>query len=242
MIRAYEEDLAYIHDAGFGDFAREAAPGLLRMMRRAGIRSGLVVDLGCGSGIWARELVDAGFDVLGVDISSAMLALSRKLVPEGKFFRASLHHVELPRCVCVTSLGECLGYSFGESRVRNLLRRTFDRVFSALEPGGLFIFDMAEPARARQASRKYTLGTDWAVLFEAQTRRGGDVLERRITAFRKTGKLYRRSEEVHRVRLYPRSVIAGELREAGFRVRTLSGYGSNRFPRGIAGFLARKPV
>ena len=52
----YGEDLAYIHDVGFGDFALGAAPGMLEILRRSGIRGALVVDLGCGSGLWAREL------------------------------------------------------------------------------------------------------------------------------------------------------------------------------------------
>jgi SAM-dependent methyltransferase len=74
----YAPDLAAIHDAGFGGFARDAAPGLLRRLRRAGIRDGLVVDIGCGSGIWARALTDAGYDVLGVDVSEAMLQIARR--------------------------------------------------------------------------------------------------------------------------------------------------------------------
>jgi SAM-dependent methyltransferase len=69
----YGEDLAYIHDVGFGSFAREAAPGLLSILRKAGIRSGRVIDLGCGSGIWAAALCGAGYDVVGVDISADML-------------------------------------------------------------------------------------------------------------------------------------------------------------------------
>src|SRR5689334_5247848 len=66
---AYQDDLAYIHDAGFGGFARGSAPGLLTLFRRNGITGGLVVDLGCGSGIWANELAGSGYQVLGVDIS-----------------------------------------------------------------------------------------------------------------------------------------------------------------------------
>jgi SAM-dependent methyltransferase len=77
----YAPDLAAIHDAGFGGFARDAAPGLLRRLRRAGIRDGLVVDIGCGSGIWARALTDAGYDVLGVDVSEAMLQIARRRAP-----------------------------------------------------------------------------------------------------------------------------------------------------------------
>jgi len=67
FVDAYETDLAYIHDRGFGDFARRSAPGLLKLLRQNGIVDGLVVDLGCGSGIWAHQLANAGFQVMGVD-------------------------------------------------------------------------------------------------------------------------------------------------------------------------------
>jgi len=50
----YGEDLAYIHDVGFGDFAWRAAPGVLARLQRHGVDHGTVVDLGCGTGIWAR--------------------------------------------------------------------------------------------------------------------------------------------------------------------------------------------
>ena len=60
---AYDNDLAYVHDVGFTDFAKESAPGLLKILRSAGVRERLVVDLGCGSGVWAQELVNAGYDV-----------------------------------------------------------------------------------------------------------------------------------------------------------------------------------
>ena len=53
----YDTDLAYVHDQGFGGFARASAPGLLTLLHDAGIRDGRIVDLGCGSGVWARELV-----------------------------------------------------------------------------------------------------------------------------------------------------------------------------------------
>ena len=74
----YSEDLAYIHDAGYGDFARGAAPALLGALRAHGITTGRVVDLGCGSGIWAALLLDAGYEVLGIDISPAMIRLAKK--------------------------------------------------------------------------------------------------------------------------------------------------------------------
>ena len=33
--KGYRQDLAYIHDVGFGDFAKNAAPGLLVMLRQS---------------------------------------------------------------------------------------------------------------------------------------------------------------------------------------------------------------
>ena len=54
MTESYKTDLAYIHDVGFGNYATNSAPGLLEILRQAGVSTGLVVDLGCGSGLWAR--------------------------------------------------------------------------------------------------------------------------------------------------------------------------------------------
>jgi hypothetical protein len=62
---AYEDDLAYIHDQGFGESARESAPGLLKGVRQNGISEGLVVGLGGGSEIWAKKLADCGYQVMG---------------------------------------------------------------------------------------------------------------------------------------------------------------------------------
>ncbi|MBI3844280.1 MAG: class I SAM-dependent methyltransferase [Planctomycetes bacterium] len=150
----YGEDLAYVHDVGFGAFAKTAAPGLLRLLRRHGIASGRVVDLGCGPGSWARTLGRAGYEVLGVDISKAMIARARRHAPMAKFVCASLHDVELPPCDAVTSLGECVNYLFDRKASRASLHRLFRRVHAALRPGGLFVFDVSdEQHRLRLYSR-----------------------------------------------------------------------------------------
>jgi len=67
-----------------------------------------------------------------------------------------------------------------------------------------------------------------------------DLLIRRMTAFRQVGKVCRRSQEVHRIRLYRREDLAGELRQAGFAVRTLRAYGSMHLPPAHAAFVATK--
>jgi SAM-dependent methyltransferase len=233
---AYGSDLAYIHDVGFGDFARKAAPGLLAILRRAGIRNGQIVDLGCGSGIWAAELIRRGYDVLGIDISPDMIKLARKHAPAARFVNESFLKSKLPPCDAVTAIGEIFNYTFDVRNSRQQLARLFRRVHEALRPGGVFIFDIAEPGGVLR--RSHAEGKDWAILFSAEASR--DILIRRMVTFRQLGKFYRRSHEAHRLRLYRSADIAAELRAAGFVVRVLRAYGRMPLPSGNAAFVATK--
>lgn len=245
-MEAYRNDLAYIHDAGFGDFARHAAPVLLDALRRRGIDDGLVIDLGCGSGILSQELAAAGYDVLGIDISEAMIAMARERVPQARFRVESLLQAELPPCIAVAAVGEAFNYLFDSGNTGRALLKLFRRIHRALKPGGLLLFDVAEPGRVAGTGpqRKHVEGEGWAVLVTLEEDRRRRLLTREITTFRQVedqaGDLYRRDQEVHRQRLLPRSEVAAQLRSLGFRVRTLTGYGSLRFARGQVGFLARK--
>ena len=100
---AYQHDLAYSHDTGFGGLARSSAPNLLNLFQQNGITEGQVVDLGCGSGIWARELTDAGYQVIGVDLSPAMIELAHQRVPEATFHVQSFLQFRMPPCRAVTA-------------------------------------------------------------------------------------------------------------------------------------------
>lgn len=235
----YGSDLAHIHDVGFGGFSRSAAPALLALLRRHRISGGLAVDLGCGSGIWLRELHESGFAVFGVDVSPAMIELARRRVPEGRFQCVNLAAARLPPCDVVTSLGECLNY-IGEDGAKTDLPKLFTRVWRALRPGGLFVFDLAEPGRGASRHR-HIEGPGWAVLVDVQEESESGTLTRRITSFRQTGEFYRRASEVHRLKLHRRSEVVRELRQIGFRVRTASRYGDEPLPPGCVAFLARKP-
>jgi SAM-dependent methyltransferase len=235
---AYSSDLAYIHDVGFGDFARGAARGLLALLRRAGICDGLVVDLGCGSGIWARELLRTGYQVLGVDISPATTSLARKNAPSARFVTASFLNVKLPTSVAVTALGECFNYAFDQSNGLRALQKLFRKVHHALVPGGMFVFDVAVPQNAPANRRAFVEGEGWAVL--AETRQDGATLVRTITSFRKTGKLYRRTQEVHRLRLYKANVLTKALRHQGFEVKIARSYGRYKVRPDMVVVIARK--
>jgi len=243
MADAYRDDLAHIHDAGFGALARAAAPVLLDDLRRRGVRRGLVIDLGCGSGLLSAELAAAGYDVLGIDQSPAFIDLARRRVPGGRFAVGSLWTVELPPCAAVAAVGECVNYQFDGPHPRGALAGLFGRAFAALSPGGPLLLDAAEPGRVPGpgASKTWTEGDGWAVLVTADEDPQHELLTRRITSFRRAGELYRRDHEVHTLRLWPRAEVAVGLRAAGFEVQALDGYRALPFAPGHVGFLARKP-
>ena len=240
-LEAYNQDLAYVHNVGFGSFAEQSAPGVLDILRRSGISSGLVTDLGCGGGLWARRLVDAGYTVLGIDLSPHMIAMARQRVPEGTFRTGSFLDVHFPPCAAITSLGECFNYLFDKRNGRSALRRLFRRAYRALQPGGVLVFDVAEPGRAEGWDRRFWVGRDWVCLTEYDHDQRRNRLTRRITTFRMAGRWYRRAEETHVQQLYEGSQVASDLRRIGFRVQTVRGYGAYRFPKALVGLIARKP-
>ncbi|MCA1994289.1 MAG: class I SAM-dependent methyltransferase [Coleofasciculus sp. S288] len=240
----YKEDLAFIHDVGFADYALKSAPGILEILHQSKIHEGLVVDLGCGSGLWAEELTKAYYQVLGVDISESLIAIARKRVPDAEFRIESLFKADIPPCNAVTSVGECLNYLFDPDNDCQTLIDLFCRIYSALTPGGVFVFDIAEPGQVIQESptKGFTEGEDWIVLVEKEENREKRTLTRRIITFRKEGEYYRRDDEVHHVQLYEATDIARKLSEVGFQIQTMRSYGEYALPRAHAAFIARKPA
>jgi len=238
----YGEDVAFVHEQGHADFALTAGPWIVQQLRVAGFNTGLIVDLGCGPGHWPAAATAAGFDVLGVDASAAMIARARARAPHARFRLASLLDVVVPSCVAVTALGECFNYRIDRRNDVASLARVFRRVHAALAPGGLFIFDVAGPGRAGPSgsSSAFRIGPDWAVASTTTEDRRTRQLTRRVTTFRKVGAGYRRREEVHRLRLYSAADVMRLLRHAGFSVRGVAGYGARRFPHALRGYVARK--
>ncbi|BAY20845.1 hypothetical protein NIES2100_05890 [Calothrix sp. NIES-2100] len=241
MQEYYKEDLAFIHDVGYSDYALKSAPGILEILAENNIREGLIVDLGCGSGLSAQEFTKAGYHVLGIDISEAMIAIARARVPNAEFRIGSLFEAEIPPCNAVTSIGECLNYLFDPHSDRQTLISLFQRIYSALTPLGVFIFDIAEPGQVTQGTTKgFTEGEDWVVLVEKEENQEQSILTRRIISFRKQGEHYRRSDEIHHQRLYQATDIANQLHQVGFQVQTMRSYGQYSLPKAHLAFIARK--
>jgi len=241
----YKQDLAYIHDVGHSDYALKSAPGILSILAEHHVRDGLIVDLGCGSGLLALAFTAARYQVLGIDISESMISLARAKVPTAEFRVESLFEADIPACDAVVSIGECLNYLFDANSTHSAIVQLFQRVYKALAPGGVFIFDIAEPGQMLPGitTRNFTEGEDWIVLVEKQEEQA--VLIRRIITLRKLKehqeKHYRRDDEVHRLRLHEATEVAEQLHQVGFQVQIMRRYGDYDLPKAHAAFVACKP-
>ena len=223
----YGVDLARIHHEAFADLARHAGPAIVGHLRAAGIRRGLIVDLGCGSGILARYLSERGYQVLGVDPSAAMVRIARRVAPAARFIQKRAEDVLLPPCMAVVATGEALTYLPERSAPTAHLRRHIHRVSRALRPGGLFVFDaIVEDGLEPMTYRTWRASRDWVVLADVAEDRRRHIVSRRITTFARCGATYRRSYSKHRVGVYQPGRVLQDLRTAGFAARTSPGYGN----------------
>lgn len=241
MNALYGQDLAYIQHVGFSDGARHLIPFLLKFLSARGVRSGRVVDLGCGDGQWLAALNAEGYTTLGVDWSHELTAIARKRAPASHIETGSVHAVPLPNCDAVTTIGEVLGYiPPGEARPN--LAETFRRIAAALRPRGWLIFDLyvgGEPTGAD--ARSWRDGKDWIVLAETLDDADRAIATRRIIAMRaEEGGRYRRTEETHRLLIADVDEVMASLTEAGFDAELSGSYGEHQLPRRRRAFFARR--
>jgi ubiquinone/menaquinone biosynthesis C-methylase UbiE len=96
-----------------------------------------VIDIGCGSGVFARELAER-HRVTGVDISAAQIELACRNVPEAAFIRADVLELELVPASfdAAVALFVVLHVPRGEHAA------LLAKIARWLRPGGLFLATM----------------------------------------------------------------------------------------------------
>jgi SAM-dependent methyltransferase len=222
----YGDAQARIHHERFGALARDAAVLVMNRLAGAGFTpdpTRTVLDLGCGSGIYAARLADAGYHVVGVDLSPAMVELARQAAPSADIAEGSVHDFPLPRAVAITALGEVLNYATDARAGLDALTLLAARAHDALEPGGVFVFDVSTPGRGTY-ERFHDAG-DWALGMHS-IEHDDQTLEREIVIFtRRPDEAFDRVDEHHVLRLYEEDDVRHALEDAGFDVEVRERYG-----------------
>jgi SAM-dependent methyltransferase len=226
-----------VHHLGFGFHADACAPGILALLEP--VRGGLVVELGCGSGLLTRHLVEAGHRVVATDASPAMLALARETVPDAEVRQPVLPNDPVPGCDAVVSVGHVLSYLPDEAGVEHALVAAA----AALLPGGVFALDLCDLRYGelrRDEPNSSRIADDWAIV----TRFGlpePNVFVREITAFvRKEDGTWRRDDERHENILVDASAVPALLAEHGVEARVARSFGGEGLPDGLVAIIGQK--
>ena len=226
----YGAEQARIHDSAFGVLAATAATDVLDLVRAGSHDRGLVVDLGCGSGILAGVVIDAGYDALGVDISSDMVTLARDRAPTGDFRVGSLHDLAIPDgCIAVCATGEALNYATDPSAGLDAFRQLAQRAFEALATRGVFVFDVSGPGRAgaSRVMHRFHRYDQWCLGMVAIESDDSSRLDRAISIFTvEADGRYRRSDEHHVQSLFDPTTLVTVLGDIGYEVEVLDNYAS----------------
>jgi SAM-dependent methyltransferase len=137
----YRRDLALVHHLGFGFHADACAPGILALLEPVRERGGLILELGCGSGLLTRHLVDAGHRVIATDASPAMVDLAREYAAGAEDVSVLvLPDDPLPASDAVVSVGHVVSYLDSREAVELALVA----IAAAVRPGGLFAVDICD--------------------------------------------------------------------------------------------------
>ncbi|KIK69198.1 hypothetical protein GYMLUDRAFT_639167 [Collybiopsis luxurians FD-317 M1] len=98
-----------------------------------------VLELGCGAGLPAtQQLVDQGFDVLGVDISSAQLAPAKEHVPAARFMQGDMIGLEFPE----GSFDAVMAFYSLFHLPREEHEPMLGKMIGWLKPGGWLLFNL----------------------------------------------------------------------------------------------------
>lgn len=229
----YRSDLALIHDLGFGFHAERCAPGILGLLEPVRQRRGLVLELGCGTGLLTRHLVDAGHRVLATDASPAMLARARRAVPGAEQIRQLvLPDDPLPRADAVVSVGHVLNYLGDAEAVTSALVA----MAGALRPGGVLAVDLCDLryGQARRSTPDAARVTgEWAIVSRMSVPQP-DRCVREITTFVHTADgCWRRDDERHDNVLIDTAQVPTLLADHGLEAVVGTSFGSEELPAGL---------
>lgn len=189
------------------------------ILRREKVSPRTAVDLACGTGSVTELLCKKGLKTIGVDLSEDMLTQAQQktagLENRPMFICQPLQRLRLRRGV---DLAVCALDSLDYITEPEDCRQAIFRVYRALNPGGIFIFDVNTPEKLRAMDGQVFLDEDddvycvWRGEFDEET----NICSYGMDLFQRRGDLWERSFEEHQEYAYSEATLRGFLKDAGF--------------------------
>ncbi len=131
------------------------------LLCRYGVKSGIILDLGCGTGTMTEILAGYGYDMIGVDNSEDMLELAmEKRIASGHdilYLLQDMREFELYGTVrAVVSVCDSVNYITEPEELAGVFRL----VNNYLDPGGIFLFDFNTEYKYREVMGDCTIAED----------------------------------------------------------------------------------
>lgn len=236
----YRQDLALVHHLGFGFHADTVAAGILNLLEPIRDRNGLVVELGCGSGLLTRHLVEAGHRVIATDASRAMLALAEGTAPGAEqFAQLVLPDDDIPGCDAVVAVGHPFSYLPDEESVD----RAFVAAAEALRPGGILAVDICDlewGVARRDAPNLGRVGEDWAIITEFSMPSPARFVRQMAVFVRNKGGTWRRDDERHDNVLVDTALLPGLLADHQVEATVAPSFGAEILPLGLRAVIGHR--
>lgn len=220
---AMYENFSGVYDLFMDEIPYEEWCGYLTgLLGDYGIRGGLVLELGCGTGTMTELLARQGYDMTGIDSSPEMLQQAiEKRDRSGLpilYLCQDMREFELYGTMrAVTAVCDTMNYLTEEADFVETLKL----VNNYLDPDGVFIFDLKTEHYYRDilGDRTEAVNEEHAsMIWENSYDPGEKINGYALTLFTEAENgLYERSEEYHEQRAYSLKEIRRMAEEAGMR-------------------------
>ena len=189
------------------------------ILEKEGLKPRTVADLACGTGSATYLLAQKGYRVTAVDLSEDMLTQAMDKCADldtlPTFVHQNLAQLRLPRAVdMAVCFLDSLDYILDPADCEAAIRRTY----KALNPGGIFIFDVNTPEKLHSMDGQVFLDEDddvycvWRGEFDEET----NICSYGMDLFQREGEVWHRSFEEHREYAYSIEQLTRFLKDAGF--------------------------
>ena len=189
------------------------------LLKSNGIDSGILLDLGCGTGNMSVRMSSLGYDVIGVDSSTGMLsqAMSKSAGKNILYLNQDMEHLDLYGTVdgCI-----CLLDCFNHLESIDSVERAIKNVALFMNTGGVFIFDMNTIYKHRfvLGNNSFVSESDDVFCVWQNSLNDDDSVDISLDFFESEDGVYYRQSEDFTERAYPVEKIKEIITKCGFEI------------------------